>query len=244
MLLKFEQRLSPSPFVERVWRSRSYAAGSFHSMAEPNLELVVAKVAGRGRVILRGPVTRASTADCPADGEWLGIRFCIGAYLPGIATGSLRDHQSLILPDAGRGRFRLGDKAWEIPAYDTAECLIARLAAAGFIAREAVVDLALDGRRAELGLRSVQRRFLRATGLTREAFLQIERARYAAYLLRAGAPIGDVVEEAGYFDQPHLTRALRRLIGPTPRGLLQSDDQLSLLYKTTPPPARNLAWSP
>ena len=46
MLLNFEQRSSASPFIERVWRSYTAAAGAFHSMAEPNLELVVARVDG------------------------------------------------------------------------------------------------------------------------------------------------------------------------------------------------------
>ena len=235
MLLKFEHRLSDSPFVERVWRAHSTAAGSFHSMAEPNLELVVARVDRRAMVILRGPVTRASLADCPADGDWLGIRLRMGAYLPGLPTGSLRDHRSLFLPDAGHGRFWLGDRAWEIPPFDDAEALVDRMAAARVILRDDVVDRALDGQKADVVLRSVQRRFLHATGLTREAFLQIERARYAAYLLRGGAPILDVVDQAGYFDQSHLNRALRRLIGLTPGGLARTDDQLSFLYKTNPP---------
>jgi hypothetical protein len=235
MLLKFEQRLSDSPFVERVWRSYSTAAGWFYSMAEPNLELVVARVDGGALVILRGPVTRASVADCPAGGEWLGVRFRMGAHLPGLPTGSLRDHRSLVLPDAGHERFWLGDRAWEIPTYDNAEALVDRMAAARVIVRNDIVDRAFDGAKRDITLRSVQRRFLHTTGITKEGFLQIERARYAAYLLRGGASILDVVDQAGYFDQSHLNRALRRLIGPTPGGLLRSDEQLSFLYKTTPP---------
>jgi hypothetical protein len=238
MLLRFEERLSPSPYIERVWRSCSTAAGTFYSMAEPNLELVVAWVDGRAQAILRGPVTKASVAQCPAGGEWLGIRFRMGAYLPGLPTGCLLDHRSLMLADAGHGRFWLRDHAWELPTYETAEALIARMAAAGVIVRDDIVDRALDGGKADLTVRSVQRRFRQATGISREGFLQIERARHAAYLLRAGAPILDVVDQAGYFDQPHLHRALRRLIGPTPGGLLRSDHQLSFLYKTTPP-----AWA-
>jgi hypothetical protein len=34
--------------------------------------------------------------------------------------------------------------------------------------------------------------------------------------LRAGTAIADVVFGAGYYDQPHLTRSLRQLIGHTP----------------------------
>jgi hypothetical protein len=235
MLLMFDQRLSDSPFVERVWRSYSTTAGSFYSMAEPNLELLVAHMDGRTLVMLRGPVTKASVADCPPDGHWLGVRFRMGACLPGVSTGSLRDHRNLILPDAGHGRFWLGGRTWELPTYDNAEALVDRMAAACVIVRDDIVDRAFDGRRANLTLRSVQRRFLRTTGLTKEGFLQIERARYAAYLLRGGESILDVVDQAGYFDQSHLNRALRRLIGPTPGGLLYSDDQLSFLYKTAPP---------
>jgi len=234
MLLRFEQRQSASPFIERVWRSYSKTAGSFYSMAEPNLELVIARVGGRAEAILRGPVTKASIAECPADGEWLGIRFRMGTYLPGLPTGCLRDHQSLVLANAGHGKFWLRNQAWELPTYDSAESLIARLAANDIIARDDVVDLALSGRKPAVTLRSVQRRFLQTTGITKGGFLQIERARYAAFLLRGGAQILDVVDQAGYFDQSHLNHALRRLIGPTPRTLLRSDDQLSFLYNTAP----------
>jgi methylphosphotriester-DNA--protein-cysteine methyltransferase len=44
---------------------------------------------------------------------------------------------------------------------------------------------------------------------------QIERAREAASLLAAGKAATDVVSSLGYFDQPHLARALRRYIGRT-----------------------------
>jgi AraC-like DNA-binding protein len=44
---------------------------------------------------------------------------------------------------------------------------------------------------------------------------QIERAREAAHLLAAGKTAADVVASLGYFDQPHLARALRRYVGRT-----------------------------
>ena len=79
-----------------------------------------------------------------------------------------------------------------------------------------------------------QRRFVRATGLTYSAFRQTERARHATDLLRSGVPIADVVHDAGYFDQPHLTRSLKRLIGLTPGQIVCGGRQLSFLYKTMP----------
>jgi hypothetical protein len=235
MLLRFEHRLSDSPYIERVWRSHSLSSGSFYSMAEPNLELVIARVNGSAQVILRGPVTRASTADCPAGGEWLGVRFRLGTQLARLPTATLLDHKSVVLPSKADGTLWLNRRWWEPPSYDNAEVCVAKLAAAGVINRDPVVELVLDGERTDISLRSVQRRFLQSTGLTREAFRQIERARHAAALLQGGAGILDVVDQAGYFDQPHLNRALRRLIGPTPSRLALGQAQLSFLYKTTVP---------
>jgi len=77
---------------------------------------------------------------------------------------------------------------------------------------------------------------LHATGLTHGCLRQIERARLAVSLLRSGSPILDVVHDAGYFDQPHLTRSLRRLTGQTPRQISSNETQLSFLYKTRPHP--------
>ena len=63
--------------------------------------------------------------------------------------------------------------------------------------------------------RTVERRFRAATGLTQGAVRQIERARGASALLAAGLPVADVVVKLGYFDEPHLARALRRYVGRT-----------------------------
>lgn len=63
--------------------------------------------------------------------------------------------------------------------------------------------------------RTVERRFRAAAGLTRGAVRQIERARTAAELLAGGDPAADVVAKLGYFDEPHLARALRSNVGRT-----------------------------
>jgi methylphosphotriester-DNA--protein-cysteine methyltransferase len=57
---------------------------------------------------------------------------------------------------------------------------------------------------------------LRATGLTQDAIRQIERARRAADLLDRGESIAETVARAGYADQAHLTRSLKRFVGETP----------------------------
>jgi methylphosphotriester-DNA--protein-cysteine methyltransferase len=142
------------------------------------------------------------------------------------------DHQSLHLPTTRDGRFRLEGHAWEIPSYENAEAFVAKLAKRRLIAIEPAVEAAIEGDPQRLGRRSVQRRFLRATGLTHAQFRKIERARYAVELLRDGKGILDTVHEAGYFDQAHLTRSLKQLIGQTPMKIVRKEAQLSFSYKT------------
>ena len=201
-------------------------------MAEGNLELVVTRLPGFTRVTLRGPVTRASLVDCPPQGEWLAIRFRPGVHLPLWPTTLLLDHNNLDLPVTGRERFWFAGWSWEIPSYENAEVFVDHLARRGLIAWDAAVGAAIQGDTQILTQRSVQRHFLRAMGMAPGRFRQIERARQAVELLRGGASILDVVHDAGYFDQAHLTRSVKLLIGQTPLQILRQEAQLSFLYKT------------
>ena len=232
--LIFEDRPSDSPFVERIWRSHSTRAGTFLSVAASHCEMVVTRHRGSVRLTLRGPETRPTTADCPADGEWLGIRFALGTFLSHYPAAALIDRRDVELPDASGRSFWLQGSAWEYPAFENAESFVARLARAGVIAHDPAVRAALSGDRKALSRRSVQRHFLHATGMTHSTHRQIERARHAANLLGGGSSIQDAVHEAGYFDQAHLTRSLRLRIGETPGQIRRRERQLSFLYKTDP----------
>jgi len=233
MFIVFDDRPSDSPFVERVWRSHSERAGTFLSVASSHWEMVVTRLKGKTTLTLRGPETKATEIHCPAEGEWLGIRFKSGAFMPQLPVASLLDGQDVTLPGAGRRSFWLDGSAWEHPGFDNAETFVARLAKAGLIARDSAVEAALQGEPQALSRRSAQRHFLQATGMTQGALRQIERARFATNLLRRGVSIIDTVHEAGFFDQAHLTRSLRRLIGLTPAKIAREERQLSFLYNTT-----------
>ena len=111
-----------------------------------------------------------------------------------------------------------------------------RLAREGIIARDFAVGAMLEREHPKWPIRSAQRHFVRSTGITHRTLRQIERARYATMLLKQGLSILDTVDAAGYFDQPHLTRSLKTLIGSTPAEISRSTHQLSFLYKTTPLP--------
>jgi AraC-like DNA-binding protein len=60
------------------------------------------------------------------------------------------------------------------------------------------------------------RAFRDATGLPPHAYLNQLRVRLARRLLDAGLPPADVAAEAGFADQPHLTRHFKRVVGVPP----------------------------
>jgi hypothetical protein len=64
MLLRFEDRPSDSPYIERVWRGHSAGGGPFISVAAGHLELVVSRLTDFTVVTVRGPETRATTIEC------------------------------------------------------------------------------------------------------------------------------------------------------------------------------------
>jgi methylphosphotriester-DNA--protein-cysteine methyltransferase len=96
------------------------------------------------------------------------------------------------------------------------------------------VERTLRGELQQVSTRTEQRRVRQVTGLTHGAIHQIERAREATRMLQRGIPILDVVHQAGYYDQAHLTRSLQRFVGQTPARIARGDQQLSLLYNNEP----------
>ena len=231
-LLIFNDRQSDSPLVERVWRSHSEGAGTFLSVASSHWEMVVTRHRGQLTMTLKGPETKAAPVVCPADAEWLGIRFRLGTFMPLHPVDTLIDHRDVILPQASDRTFWLEGSRWEYPGFENVEEFVARLWRHGLITADAAVQAAIAGERSPLSLRSMQRRFLHAAGTSLRTIRQTERARHATLLLDSGVSILHTVARTGYFDQAHLTRSLRHLTGETPRKILQKKVQLSFLYKT------------
>jgi AraC-like DNA-binding protein len=235
MIIIDEERASSSPFVERVWRSHSEGVNPFLSIAVNHCEFVVSRLQGKVTMTLRGPETKATPmGNAPAEGEWVGILLKLGTFLPHLPTSRLVDG-GVDLPTASSNSFWLGGSNFQFPDYENADIFVARLVREGLLLRDPVVEAAVQGQLKDLTQRAVQYRFLQATGITQSTARQIERARYATFLLQQGVSILDTIEQAGYYDQPHLTRSLKRFIGQTPAQLLHHSrlEQLSFLYKTT-----------
>jgi AraC-like DNA-binding protein len=216
MPFTFEERPSDSSFVQAIWRTQSERSGSFISAAAIHWEMVLMRYKGKMTFSVRGPETQATPADFPADADWLGITFKLGTFMPNLPPGGLLDRHDVNLPEAASDSFWLYGSTWEFPDYENADTFIHRLMREGLLVRDPVVEDMMKDYPLDLSPRALQYRFRRATGLTRKAVQQIQRARQAAALLEQGYPIVDTAYQLGYFDQSHLTNALRRYVGQTP----------------------------
>jgi hypothetical protein len=224
MKFTFEDvRFSDSPFIEKIWRTRSEQPGEFTSQAESLSEIVITRFQGNTMVAVRGPETKASVADVPADGEFMGIVFKHGTFMPTLLPKNLMDRRDAYLPAANDKSFWLDSSAWEIPNIENVETFVARLVREGLLVHDPVVSAVLQGEPQAYSPRALQYRFVRATGVSHKIIQQIARAKRAAALLESGLSILDTVGETGYFDQAHLTNSLKRFIGQTPAQIARLD---------------------
>ncbi len=201
MIFDFGARSSDSPLVQSIWRSRSAGGGSFISTATSRWEMVVTRQRECLTLSLRGSETQASNAPVPEDADFFGITFKHGVFLPGLPKKRLVNRE-IHLSETLKNDFEFLGSTWEFRA--------------DLLAFDLLVEEALRGQAVYLSQSSVQRRFLHVTGLTQKTIQQIERERQASELLQGGAPISETAYQAGYFDQAHLTNALRRYYGQTP----------------------------
>ncbi|GGR96468.1 MULTISPECIES: helix-turn-helix domain-containing protein [Streptomyces] len=179
-----------------------------------------------GRLLVAGPDTRPYAPEGP-DRSWAGIRFFPGTApaLLGVPAHELRDRRADLadLWPTARVR-RLCDRVAAAP--DPARALedIALERAAEAEAPDPLlrrlVECLDEGRpvsatAAELGVgeRGLHRRCLTAFGYGPKTLARILRLRRALALARAGTPYAETAIRAGYADQPHLAREVRRLAG-------------------------------
>lgn len=218
MLILAEERLSDSPYIEKIMHGRTTSAGSTIRPAEIHWHMVFVKENGNFHPLVVGPLTTAGLASWGEGGEILWIKFKLGTFMPHLPVRNFLDGETP-LPGAAGQSFWLHGSAWKPPDFENADTFVDRLVRDEALAHDPLVNQALEGQPQDISSRTVRHRFLRATGLTQSDIYQFERAQRAEALLTRGVPILDTVYEAGYFDQPHLTRSLKRWIGKTPAQL-------------------------
>jgi len=211
-------READSPFVQAV---TSWVIGNEdRSMAAPDgcWDLVVLKQDGRTNILLTGQTTRAVPLPFAPGDEIMTISFKASTFLSFIPAISILD-RGILLPKT-RNSFQLASDVFEIPTFENAESFVQSLVKKEHLYQDKVVEELLQDHPQAYSPRSIQRRFLRATGMTQKYFRQIQRARQAAALLQNGIPAAGVAFETGYADQPHMSRSLKRILGRTPTEIV------------------------
>jgi hypothetical protein len=210
-------RSADSPFVQAVTRWVIDVDDRSKAVPDGCWDLVIIKQAGQTNILLTGQTTQAVPLRFTPGHELLTISFKASAFLSFIPSVTLLD-RGLLLPLA-RGGFQLGSELFEIPTFENVEEFVKQLVKKEQLSQDAMVAELLRGHPQAYSLRSVQRRFLRATGMTHNYFRQIQRARQAAALLQEGKPAIEVAGESNYADQAHMSRSLKHILGYTPTEL-------------------------
>jgi len=216
-----QERSAESRLVERIWHVQAENIGDFTSIASIYSEIVFARTLDGITVTMRGPETQATQVHDAPDGEFIGIVLKPGVFMPHLLPKNLIDRRDASLPLVGNRSFWLNNSVWEIPDFENADTFAARLTRAGLLVHDPVVDAVLQGEVPDLSPRTVQYRFVQATGLSHKCIQQIKRAHQAMILLQNGTSILEATFKLGYFDQAHMTNSFRRFIGRTPTQIMR-----------------------
>lgn len=216
MTLVYEERLSDSPYVESVTHGWTVSDGSTIRPAEISWHMIFSRVEGQLLPLIVGPLPTSGVVSWGADAEILWLKFKPGVFMPHHPTKKFLNSETTLPEAASRQSFWLKGSAWQAPDYENVDTFVSRLIRDEILVHDPVVMATLQDELPDMSPRTLRYRFSQATGLSESTIRQIARAQQAADLLRQGMSILDTVYEAGYFDQPHLTRSLKQYIGYTP----------------------------
>jgi AraC-like DNA-binding protein len=219
MTIVAQDRLSDSPYIEMVSHGYTAGEGSTTRPSEVHMHMVFTRVNGALYPYVVGPLTSADEVTWGGGAEILWVKLKLGTFIPHMPTRNILDSE-IILPNASSNSFWFKSEAWQVPNHENVETFVDWLVREEVLVYDPLVNAALqDELTDDMASRTIRHRFLRSTGLTQTQIRQFDRAQRAASALRRGVSILDTVYDVGYFDQPHLTRALKHWIGFTPAQL-------------------------
>jgi hypothetical protein len=216
MSLVFESRNSDSPLVQHVGALRAERDSIFSVVPDGSWGLVIYCKAERTEVYLTGTTTRPIPIQVRAGERILSVSFKPSTYLPSLPASDLLDQARLLpLADERSIWWNRHDRL-ELPTLDSAEDFVAALTKRDQLVQNKAVDAVLQGHSPPMSLRTLQRHFLKTTGMTHNYWSQIQRAQQAMAALHTGKSLAQVAFESGYVDQSHMTRWLKQIVGRTP----------------------------
>ncbi len=214
-----QSRSSDNPYIDRVWRSQNISDGVYLATPDGSWDLIVLiQSDGSRNMMLTGQATEAAEVPYTAGTSSVVISFAAGAYLPDY-PGSKMLNLFEVLPSLDNDHFMIAGHTFQFPEYDTAEVLVTEMITAEILKMDTVVAAILGGDTKALSDRAKQRHFLQTTGLTRKSLEQIRRAQEAVALLQAGQKPIDVAADAGFADQSHLSKSLKKIMRASPSNV-------------------------
>ncbi|MEN0653848.1 MULTISPECIES: helix-turn-helix domain-containing protein [Hyphobacterium] len=226
--------------AEGVWHLRSDARGTQVIAPDGRCEIIVHRGASpiehradgfssrQPKAFLYGPLTRVLRIEQDADMEVFAVRlhpWAAGAF--GARPAAWRDR---LVELSELGVFLSADTFDAFAAQAGTELASFQLPDAAETVRSTIALMesgsldSLDEAAEASGItmRTLDRRFERATGLTAAMYLRLVRFHRARDAIKIGAErLSDVAAEAGYADQAHMTRDFRRFAGETPKLVRQ-----------------------
>lgn len=216
-----------SPVIEAVTHTTFSEDGSTQFRPDGCWDFAILKSAHGTRVLRTGLTTSAVTHHYAAGDEILSIAFKASSYMSLMPAEEMRD-QGVVLDAIGRDRFSLGSEVFEIPTFETVDSFVHKLLRRGVVEDNRLVASVVSGHPMAMTERTMQRHFLKTTGVTYKTFTQIERAQKAIALLQQGRPAADVAFALGYSDQPHLIRSVKAIMGQSPRQIAGAGESRSV----------------
>lgn len=253
------QRYPPAPalrgLVSHYWLSRDGGAASHTVLPDGCVDLVLRLENGNGAWQAFGTSTRPLRVPVDPGCVYFGIRFQPGQsrhFLP-VPGRLLTDTAQPLFQPAGLQAERLAELiTGRNPALAVERLLLQWLAGQPPRSKRLDGALALLSRsdpgvsvtalaaRLNLSRRQLERDFVEWVGVPPKVFMGIRRSQRAMALLSRpplASPLADIALAAGYADQSHMTRELKRYLGITPGApRLPGHDVAFIQEQSTSPP--------
>ena len=188
--------------------------------------------------VVAGSATRPMVPGVRPDALKLGVRFRVGAagVALGLPAGELLDSSATLGEIwaegdelAARVAAASGRRSQLAVLVDAVASRLAPASAPDPLVRAAVLDVARPRTRVtelcgRLGIseRQLRRRFEGAVGYAPKTLARVLRLQRFLGLAQSGGDLARLAADAGYADQPHLTRDCARLTGLPPAALVAS----------------------
>ncbi|HEX8762634.1 MAG TPA: helix-turn-helix domain-containing protein [Candidatus Saccharimonadales bacterium] len=212
-----EEQVPDSPYVCLKWRALADHAGVHLGVAMEYWTFFFRQEGGKTQVIIGAPHAQMLPLPYQAGGAYWGVLLKAHLFMPLLSKHAI-PKEGVQLP-VQKGYILIAGQKIPLPSYENTEKFIEDLVHKKIIVANPLVEKALSGT-PTFSERTVQRHVLQIAGLTRRELAMIRRARRAFVLLQTGRTIAEVVAEAGYTDQSHLTKSLKLLAGQTPGQIL------------------------